>query len=168
MSHKYYSTYGNKKITKNQMRKFLQHHGKKDDEGNILYFTEQSYKDECDVNNIIRKYDKTGRLEHVNKMEYKYGDVTGADFKKAADLVAGARSSFEDLPSDVRKKFKNDPGRFLEFFEDPKNRDEAIKLGLIDKNWTEETDGLGEHIKTEKDRKKKGKENGDDNPPATE
>jgi len=30
--------------------------------------------------------------------------------------------------------------------EHEENREEAIKLGLINSNWTDETDGLGEHV----------------------
>lgn len=47
--------------------------------------------------------------------------------------------------------------------EDPSNRDEAIELGLIDKNWTENTDGLGEHVPEGQNVKKQK----DDNPEAT-
>lgn len=36
-----------------------------------------------------------------------------------------------DLPAKVRSRFENDPQKFLEFCSDPKNRDEAVSLGLI-------------------------------------
>lgn len=129
------------------MRKWCQRPGKKDEHGNILYFTEQSHKRETDVNLIIKKYDKTGLIDHVSRFEAKYGDMTGLDFKTAQDLVTNARSSFETLPADIKKRFKQNPKNLLEFMEDPNNRKEAIELGLIHPSWTEETDGLGEHVK---------------------
>ena len=41
----------------------------------------------------------------------------------------------------------NMEGELLHFMENPENRQEAIELGLINQAWTEETDGLGEHVK---------------------
>lgn len=133
--------------TTSLMREYCQRPGRVDDDGNIIYTTEQHHKEMCDVNNIIKKYDKTGIIGHVSKFEAKFGDFTGLDFKDANDLVIEAKQSFSMLPSKIRKRFRNSPEEFLKFFEDPNNRDEAIQLGLIDKNWTPETDGLGEHVK---------------------
>lgn len=129
------------------MRQQCQRPGKKDEKGNILYFTEQHHKNECDVNQIIKKYDRTGLIMHVSNFEHKFGDMTGDDFKKAQDMIANAKSSFESLPSNIRKEFKNDPSELLKFMENPGNRDKAIELGLIDPGWTEATDGIGEHVK---------------------
>lgn len=133
--------------TSQMMREHCQRPGTRDEDGKIVYFTEQHHKKECDVNLIIKKFDKTGLITHVQKLEARYGDVTGLDFRKAQDLVINAQSMFDDLPADIRKRFRNDAGEFLEFMENADNRDEAIKLGLIDTEFTEETDGLGEHVK---------------------
>jgi len=157
MSKKYLEEFGKKKISKSQMRIFCQRHGSVDENGNIQYTTEQHHKLECDVNNIIKKYDKTGLITHISKIEAKYGDLTGMDFKKMRDQVANATSMFEALPAEIRKEFENDPAKLITFMEDPGNRQRAIELGLIDKEWTEETDGLGEHVK-EGENVKKGEE----------
>ena len=34
------------------------------------------------------------------------------------------------MPAEVRDRFQNDPGRFLEFANDASNYDEALKMGL--------------------------------------
>ncbi len=128
------------------MREFCQRPGRVDDKGNTVYFTEQAHKDACDVNKIVRKYDKTGLISHVSKIEAQFGDVTGVDFKDAMDLITNANFMFDQLPADIRKRFNNDPRYLLTFMEDENNRDEAIALGIIDARWTPETDGLGEHI----------------------
>lgn len=94
--------------------------------------TKQAEKDACDVNNIVRKWQKTGVIEHVAKYQGDYSDLVGApvDYHAAFNQVLEARAAFDSLPSSVRKRFQNDPGAFLEFVSDPANGDEMIKLGL--------------------------------------
>lgn len=137
-----------------EMREFCQRPGKKDEDGNLIYMTEQHFKDTCDVNKIIRKYDKTGLINHVNEVEAKYGDMTGLDYKAAMDLVVKIGQEFEQFPSHIRNRFRNSPEKYLEFMENPENREEAIKLGLVRADVLEELDGLGEHVITDKDGKK--------------
>jgi len=130
------------------MRKHSQRPGKSDPETGLpVYITEQAHKDQCDINKIVPKYDKTGLINHISDIEAQYGDVSGLDFKMASDQVIGAQQSFDKLPSHIRKRFKNSPQEFLSFFDDPLNRPEAISLGLINSSWTDATDGLGEHVK---------------------
>ncbi|AXH75649.1 MAG: internal scaffolding protein [Microviridae sp.] len=93
--------------------------------------TKQSFKDECDINRIMARYATTGSLDFINQREARYLDVDGADYQAAMDLVAGARSMFESLPSNVRARFDNDPAQLLDFLEKPYNRQEAIDLGLV-------------------------------------
>lgn len=130
-----------------EMRKLCQRPGKRDTDGNIIYFTEQHHKNECDVNRIIKKYDRNGLITHISKIEAQFGDVSGLDFKASLDLIHNAQKMFDELPSKIRNRFKNDPYEILTFMEDPNNREEAIELGLIKSIWTEATDGLGEHVK---------------------
>lgn len=140
--------------SKEDMRKHCQRPGKFDKKGKIIYFTEQSHKDSCNINSIIKKFDKNGLITHVSKIEAKYGDLTGLDFQSANNLVIKAMNDFMELPSKIRNRFKNSPEMFIEFMDNPDNRDEAIALGLIRGDWTPETDGLGEHIKSEEEREK--------------
>lgn len=141
--------------TSNEMRIYSQRPGKVDLDGNILYMTEQSHKDKTDINNIIRKYHKTGIIDHASNIEAQYGDLTGQDFKSMQDLIINANKMFGELPSHIRKRFENDTYKFLEFYEDPNNRDEAIDLGLIRADWTPASDGIGpgEHIKKDENVK---------------
>ena len=60
---------------------------------------EQSHGKACNINNIVNKFQKTGVLEHQNKHEARYDDITGQDFETMMNIVANARSMFEDLPS---------------------------------------------------------------------
>lgn len=93
--------------------------------------TKQSFKDECDINTIMGRFARTGSLEHLAKRTPTYGDVQDIDFQGAMDIVASAREMFADLPSKLRDRFGNDPGKMLEFVQDEQNRAEALSLGLL-------------------------------------
>lgn len=157
MSKEYRENYVNEEedsITSYEMREHCQRPGKIDKDGNVEYFTEQSHKSECDVNKIIRKYDKNGLINHVSKIEAQFGDVSGIEFKSAQDKVIAAKAMFNELPSDIRKRFENNPASLLTFMDDADNRQEAIELGIINPDWTEATDGMGEHVKAGENVKK--------------
>lgn len=93
--------------------------------------TKQSFKDECDINTIMRRYEVTGELGHLSRRTPIFGDFPSMDFAEAMAIVIKAREDFASLPSEVRDRFANDPARLLHFMEDANNREEAIKLGLI-------------------------------------
>lgn len=93
--------------------------------------TKQSFKDEMDINHIVKRFLKTGVLEFTRKNEPRYGDTTGIEFQAAMQTVAEAKSMFNDLPSELRARFENEPAQFLDFIQDENNYDEARKLGLL-------------------------------------
>ncbi len=95
--------------------------------------TKQSFTAECDINNIMRKYQKTGAIDHVNKHEASYGFATSDTFQESLDIVARGQSMFNELPSSIRTKFENDPAQFLEFVQNPENTKEMQELGLAHK-----------------------------------
>lgn len=92
---------------------------------------QQNAKEECDINNIIAKYAKTGVLPEMIKNNPQYGDFSNAaDYQTAMNTVITAKEQFNALPSVVRAKFENDPEKFLDFVHDPKNQAEIKKMGL--------------------------------------
>lgn len=93
--------------------------------------TKQSHKDECDINQIMARYQKTGILDFTAKHEAQYGDVVGLDFQRGLEIIGQAKAMFADMPSKLRARFSNDPGEFLDFVQDPENREEARRLGLL-------------------------------------
>lgn len=95
--------------------------------------TKQSFKDECDINRIMSRYASTGVLDFIEKREARFADVSETDFLSAMQTVAEAQSAFNLLPSDLRLRFENEPSRLLAFLDDPKNLQEAIDLGLVNK-----------------------------------
>lgn len=91
----------------------------------------QSMKQECDINFILQKYKKTGLITHVAKHQGSYGEFDVIDFHEAMNAIRDAEEMFLELPADLRKKFHNDPGEFVEFTTNPDNRDTMEALGLI-------------------------------------
>lgn len=92
--------------------------------------TIQSAKDECDINNILQNVAR-GAMLPDNKPQY--GDFTNTvTFHDAMNQMSAAREAFWQLPAKLRDRFANDPLRMLDFLEDPENRAEAVKLGLVD------------------------------------
>jgi len=93
--------------------------------------TKQSFRDECDINNILRQFNVTGQLP-VGSVQPQYGDFSGiTDYQSALNAVMAAQDSFLQLPAKVRAKFDNDPALFVEFASDEANRDEMKALGLL-------------------------------------
>jgi len=93
--------------------------------------TKQSFKSECDINTIMAKYLSTGQLPQLNLGNPQYEDTTGYDFQEAAQLVAQAKSLFQELPSSLRQRFENSPAQFLNFTSNPNNRVELAEMGLL-------------------------------------
>lgn len=90
--------------------------------------TKDSQKDDCDINNILKKYKNGVQPETRQGI---YGDFTEAgDFMESCEIVFKAQEQFNGLRSDIRKKFNHDPAQFLEYCNNPQNHDEMVKLGL--------------------------------------
>lgn len=93
--------------------------------------THQSFKDECDINNIMKRFEKTGILPDLIKRNPRYGDFSDVpSYQEALNTVLLANEQFAALSARVRDRFNNDPQAFLAFVHDEKNSDEMIKLGL--------------------------------------
>jgi len=92
--------------------------------------TKQSFKDECDINSIVKKALRNGLLPdgNVNPIYGDFSDVK--EYQEGLNIVLRAESQFNSLPAHVRSKFENDPAKFLEFATDPSNKAEMVSLGL--------------------------------------
>lgn len=105
---------------------------------------QQHFKDECDVNNILRKYEATGLVTHVANGTPSYGDFSSVlEFQQAQNILIEAQDAFDALPASLRKRFDNDPAVMLEFIENPDNREEAEKFGLVNKKPSEVAEASG-------------------------
>jgi len=92
---------------------------------------QQHHKDECDINTIMYRFGQTGQLP-VNTLNGTYGDFSGVmDYHTAMNALIASEEQFDALPSKLRARFDNQPYKLIEFLNDPKNKDQAIELGLI-------------------------------------
>lgn len=106
--------------------------------------TKQEFKDECDINILMSRYQTTGEMPNINEVAPQYLDVSGIEFQDSMNFIAGAQSLFNQLPSNVRSRFFNDPGLFLDFCSNENNRSEMASMGLLKPRaeWADPTLGL--------------------------
>lgn len=92
--------------------------------------TDQSQKKQCDINNIVKQFQKTGRLPENTKVP-QYGDYSETPTLETAFKIAhNARDAFMALPSELRKLIDNDPSQLENFIADDDNLDLCYKYGL--------------------------------------
>ena len=86
---------------------------KRDKDGVPVNKTEQHHRDLSDVNNIIKKYRRSGVIEHGNAGEPVYLDCTGLDYRTMMDKLVRVQRTFNQLPAKERQRFGNDPSLYL-------------------------------------------------------
>jgi len=92
--------------------------------------TQQQFKDESDINTIVDRFMKSGVMPTPINMP-QYVDYEGVfDFQSAMNAVRAADENFMRMDAKIRARFNNSPQEFLEFFSNPENTQEAIRLGL--------------------------------------
>ena len=96
--------------------------------------TQQHFKDETMIDNILQKYAETGFLTDPfsPKRPIQFGDFSDVtDFQTAQNSVARATEYFESLPSHIRASFNNSPAEFLHALNDPEQRSKLEELGFV-------------------------------------
>lgn len=96
--------------------------------------TQQHFKDETMIDNILQKYAETGFLTDPfsPKRPIQFGDFSDVtDFQTAQNSVARATEYFESLPSRIRASFSNSPAEFLQALNDPEQRSKLEELGFV-------------------------------------
>lgn len=93
--------------------------------------TEQCHRDEVKIQNIMKRHRTTGLVSHLSKQHGFYADMSSApDFYTAQTVIAQTKSMFEEIPAKIRKDFDNDPGKFLDFIQNPDNKDQMAEYGF--------------------------------------
>lgn len=102
------------------------------DQTGELSLTKQAELAATDINNIMAQYEKTGILVHTNKHQGTYTDLLDATtYHESMNAVVEAQAAFNSLPANIRSRFGNDPGAFLDFVSDKNNIPEMRKMGLV-------------------------------------
>lgn len=93
--------------------------------------TRQEFAEECDINALMARYEKTGVVSHVNRAQPVFLDTTlYKGLQASMDAFNEAADAFRALPAAVRKEFDNDPQKFVDFAVDEKNIERMREWGL--------------------------------------
>ena len=92
--------------------------------------TEQGHKESCQIKRLLTDVERQGLLRAGTRFEGEMDDFPHYDFQEAQFMIAKAKTMFEELPSGIRKKFDNDPIKFVTFANDPKNVEAMKEMGL--------------------------------------
>lgn len=77
---------------------------------------QQQFKDEVDINNIVRRFGLEVSQRATLRAGGIYGDFSEiTDFESALAAIERAEDNFMALPPEAREKFANDPARFLDY-----------------------------------------------------
>lgn len=100
--------------------------------------TKQCHADECDINKIMARFEKTGTISHLAKYEPVYGDFSDYDFGEQTRQLTKGREIFDALPGEIRREFNQNPQAFFDFVNDPANKDDLLaKLPALAKPGTQ-------------------------------
>lgn len=95
--------------------------------------TKQSFKDEANINTIVRRFNKTGLLPVRNGQPF-YGDFSNSqEFQDAQNQILQVKEIFGNLSAADRATFDNDPGKLIDWLSDSANHAEAVEMGLLPK-----------------------------------
>lgn len=93
--------------------------------------TRQEFAEDCDINTLMSRYEKTGVINHFNNANPQYLDFSDLpDLQGSLTILADARAAFMQLPALTRREFDNDPVKFVDFASDGKNIDKLREWGL--------------------------------------
>lgn len=78
----------------------------------------QEYKDECDINYIIKQYSE-GVIDKLPVIrQNRYGDEVSLPktFEECQNFIETVKNDFNTLPADIKKQFGNDVNRYVAEF----------------------------------------------------
>lgn len=106
--------------------------------------TQQNTAEQTDINYIVATFARTGVLPQAQKLP-TYGDFSQvSDFRSAMELIQQSQELFQNLPSDARSHFNNNPALFLDYMQNSPEQALIDKLGLSDYVDTPQTSPSGE------------------------
>lgn len=93
--------------------------------------TDQSFKNDCDINIIMKNFAKTGVLPQQTNLG-DYIDATEIPtLEQAFDISRRASEAFLSLPAEVRNLINHDPSQLEKIVSNPEYRDILKKHGVI-------------------------------------
>jgi len=98
--------------------------------------TRQSEKDNCDINKIMERFNRTGKLPAMQSVPPQYGDARIPDYASSLKIVKEAQDMFMKLDSTARKHFDHDPQKLIAALRDnsPENVKLLVKLNVLERS----------------------------------
>lgn len=93
--------------------------------------TVQDFAKECDINNIVKRAQRTGTIPVLQQGDFVFGVAPNESLQDTMNRYNEIREHFEGLPSELRLRFGNDPMAFAEYMANEENWKEARELGLL-------------------------------------
>lgn len=85
--------------------------------------TEQSHERDCNINNIVAQFHKSGDLSLLQRAQGMFMDLTqlpiaeglhAHSYQNSLDFVIQVGQAFDALPATVRASYDNDPAKFMD------------------------------------------------------
>lgn len=93
--------------------------------------TVQHYKDDADINVIIKRFGAGAKATPAPAGFYTVDREM--DYQRSLEHIDAGRAAFMTVPAELRARFDNNPGRFIEYMRDEKNHEEARRFGILEK-----------------------------------
>lgn len=97
--------------------------------------TQQHFAAEANINTIMERHLRTGGpLLGPGKQSGRqpiFTELTGQTYHEMLCKIQEVQGTFAALPAKIRKRFANNPHQLIRFLEDSNNLNEAISLGLV-------------------------------------
>lgn len=99
--------------------------------------TIQSQKSGADINNIMKKYTKTGVLGDpltASLRKPMYGDFSQClDYQSSLNKLIQVKRDFDELPIEVKKACNNDPQKLVDLVTKEELREDAYHYGILER-----------------------------------
>ncbi len=90
--------------------------------------TKNAFKDETDINKILKRAEKVGTISHLNQYRGQYADFSNFDFFEATLMLTKGREIFDALPAEIRSEFSQSQAAFFNYVNDPANVERLDEL----------------------------------------
>lgn len=91
---------------------------------------QQQFAEEVDINTIVERFGLTGELPTGVSIPFNADFDNSVSYQDSLDKLRMANEAFMQYPASIRGQFENDPGKFVAFVSDEKNRDQVKAWGL--------------------------------------
>jgi hypothetical protein len=119
---------------------------KRDEDGNIIrrkvvidcqaaiengekVHVEQNHRDKVEINNIVNKHGISRLIATRQAQDLIFDENPTNDFQEAMNLLKKGRDVFMQLSSKERAEFNNDPAQYLDYVQNPANKEALIERG---------------------------------------